>query len=288
MTRNFPFPADEVRKRWTYLPGERAGARLADMDREESAAAYRMLSSGLSEIAFAKACAIIALEDVLDRHEGHTRGRHAGDYWLALFGDPDGDGPWAWRFEGHHVSVNTTLLADEVCAHTPLFLGANPARVERDGVVVSAPLQEEEELGFRLVQSLDRHERAAALISGEAPDDIVTRDAPRVDPTLQPEGVRLGDLGGDAAALGRRLVDLYVGRAPHPHPPPDPEEIRFAWAGPTEPGGPHYYRLQGPRFLAELDNTQNGANHVHTVWRDPEGDFGDDMLAEHYRTHHQR
>ena len=287
MTRNFPFPADEVRKRWTYLPGERAGARLADMDRDENAAAYRLLSSGLSEIAFAKACAIIALEDVLDRAEGHVRGRHAGDYWLAVFGDADGGRPWAWRFEGHHVSVNTTLLADG-CAHTPLFLGANPARVERDGIVVSAPLQEEEELGFRLVHALDRHERAAALISGEAPDDIVTRDAPRVDPTLQPEGVRLGDLSGDAAALGRRLVDLYAGRAPHPHPPPEPEEIRFAWAGPTEPGGPHYYRLQGPRFLAELDNTQNGANHVHTVWRDPEGDFGEDMLAEHYRTHHQQ
>ena len=286
MSERFPFPADEIRKRWTYLPGERAGARLADMDREQATAAYRLLSSGLSEVAYAKACAIIALEDVLDRREGHTRGRHSGDYWLAIFGDPDGDGPWGWRFEGHHVSVNKTLVGDAV-AHTPLFLGANPARVERDGIVVSAPLQEEEELGFLLMQSLSRHERAAALVSGEAPDDIVTHDSPRVDPALEAEGVRLGDLGGDAATLARRLVDLYTGRAPDPHPPPRPDEIRFAWAGETAPGGPHYYRLQGPRFLVELDNTQDGANHIHTVWRDPDGDFGDDVLADHHRVHHR-
>lgn len=287
MSGHFPFPADEIRKRWTYLPGERAGGRLADMDRSEATETYRLLSSGLSEAAFTKACAVIALEDVLDRHEGHTHGRHSGDYWLAVFGDPDGDGPWGWRFEGHHVSVNKTFVGG-AAAHTPLFLGANPARVERDGVAISAPLEEEEVLGFRLVHALSGRERAAALLEGDVPDDIVTKDSSRVDPSLSPEGVRLGDLAGEAAAAARALVDLYRTRVPDP--PAligDGADIRFTWAGSTERGGPHYYRLHGPRFLVELDNTQNGANHIHTVWRDPEGDFGDDLLAEHYRTHHR-
>ena len=282
----FPFPADEIRRRWTYLPGERDGTRLADMGRDDAAAAYRLLASGLSEIAFAKACAIIALEDVLDLSEGNTRRRHAGDYWLAIFGERDGDGPWGWRFEGHHVSVNTTFVGDAV-SRTPLFLGANPARVERDGIAVSAPLEEEEALAFRLVTALSAAERAAAIVSADAPDDILSKDSPRLDPSLQPDGVRLGDLGGDAAAAARALVDVYLSRSPDPPPLADGgADIRFAWAGDTVPGGPHYYRLQGPRFFVELDNTQNGANHVHTVWRDGEGDFGDDLLADHYRGAH--
>ena len=282
----FPFPADEVRRQWTYLPGQRPGLSVAEMDRDHAAAAYRLLASGLSEIAYAKACAIVALENVLDRQEGHGLRRHAGDYWVAVFGDPDGEGPWAWRFEGHHVSVNTCIV-DDAIARTPLFLGANPARIERGGVAVSAPLEEEEALGFRLVNALDGGERAAAVISATAPDDIVTTDSARVDPTMKPEGVRIGDLGGEAAAVARELVDLYLGRVPgDPSFPSESADVRFAWAGEITPGAPHYYRLHGPRFLVELDNTQNDANHIHTVWRDPDGDFGDDLLAEHYRAHH--
>jgi hypothetical protein len=64
--------------------------------------------------------------------------------------------------------------------------------------------------------------------------------------------------------------------------------IRFGWAGSTKAGKPHYYRIQGKSFLVEFDNVQNGANHIHTVWRDFNGDFGRDLIKEHYEHSHHK
>jgi hypothetical protein len=154
------------------------------------------------------------------------------------------------------------------------------------GAVVSAPLAPEESLGFELLHALSTEQRASAVVADEAPDDIRTRDLPRID-VPEPEGVPLDALSGGASAAAEELLALYLGRFVDGAGRPDPAGAHFAWAGALDPGTGHYYRLAGPGLLVELDNTQDGANHVHTVVRDPRADFGDDVLADHHRTHHE-
>ncbi|MBS3939475.1 MAG: DUF3500 domain-containing protein [Actinobacteria bacterium] len=279
---------DPGRSRWTYLPGIRPGVPLVDLDRDAAKAVHGLLAATVSVHTHVQIAAIMGLEDPLERLDGEER--HAGDYWVAVYGTPGGHS-WAWRLGGHHVSVRATVVAGHLRA-TPLFLGANPACVAHDGVVVSRPLAPEEELGFRLLAALGDAQRRAAVVAPDAPPDIVTGDAPFVGDLPPQAGVAVGSLDAEARALARRLVGVYLERLTQPLArhyldevlPDVIGDLHFAWAGATEPPAPgrpgrgHYYRLQGPRFLAELDNTQNGANHVHTVWRDPDGDHAADLL----------
>ena len=140
-----PFTDDAARRWLEYRPLQRPGARIADFTVAARKAASRLLATALSEHAYAQAMAIIALEEVLDRQEGWRRGRHSGDYWVSVFGDPAGGEPWSWRFEGHHLSVTMTLLGDQI-SPAPVFLGANPARVSYAGRPLSRPLGPEEDL----------------------------------------------------------------------------------------------------------------------------------------------
>ena len=278
---------DTRRTTWTYLPGERHGVALHQLDRPAAVAVHRLLATTVSPHVHAQVSAILGLEDVLDVQQGGAGTRHAGDYWVAVHGDPGGP-HWGWRIGGHHVSVHLTV-ADGRARATPLFLGANPARVAVEDIVVSRPLAPEEDLGFALLGTLDDRQRAQAHVSDRAPADIRSGDTPSA-PDLEPDrGLRLAELRGEAGALARRLVGLYLRRMIEPVRATYEADVagdawgefRFVWRGAPRPGVGHYYRVSGPRFLAELDNTQNGANHVHTVWRDPDGDFGRDLLAEH-------
>ena len=276
---------DTGRREWAYTPGERTGVPLWLLSRSQTKAAYRLLGAMVAPAAFARATAIIALEEVLDRLEGgHSGRRHSGDYWLGVFGRPDRE-PWGVRFEGHHISVNATVASGEVTL-TPLFLGANPAVVWDGGQVVVAPLAAEERLGFELLHALSAEQRSSAVFSEQAPNDIITRNLPRVDGPLDPVGVPLSGLYGAAAITAAELVRIYVDRFPGGVRRSVTGGLRFGWAGALEPGTGHYYRLAGPRFLVELDNTQDSANHVHSVVRDPDADFGEDLLAAHYRRRH--
>ena len=278
---------DGRRTTWTYLPGERHGVALDRLDRRAAVAVRRLLAASVSHHVHAQVSAIMGLEDVLDVQQGGAGDRHAGDYWIAVYGDPGGP-HWGWRIGGHHVSVHLTVAEGRARA-TPLFLGANPARVAIEDVVVSRPLAPEEDLGLALLGSLSDGQRARAHVSDRAPTDILTGDASRMPSLDTDEGVRLADLHGEAGALARRLVGLYLQRMAEPVRAAYEvdvlgdawDQLRFVWCGASRPGTGHYYRLCGPRFLAELDNTQDGANHVHTVWRDPDGDFGRDLLADH-------
>lgn len=280
-------PFDETERRtWAYWPTARRGVPLSALDRRQAKASYRLLAELLTPPAFARALAIIALEEVLDRLEGYRdERRHIGDYWLTIFGEP-GPQPWGLRFEGHHVSVHVTVVAGEVHL-TPLFLGANPAVVRDGRRVVSAPLAPEEKIGFELLHALSVGQRSAAVFAEAAPGDILTRNQPRVRDRLDDVGVPLAVLEGVAGALANELVEMYLGRIPDGASRPKPVDLRFGWAGAAEPGIGHYYRLAGPHLLIEFDNTQSQANHIHTVVRDPGADFGSDVLAKHYGRSHQ-
>jgi hypothetical protein len=274
----FSIEDETARRDWDYRPRKRSGVSLTLLSAEQQKLAVQLLATALSVQGFATAAVIMALEDVLDEIEGRHRGRHRNDYAVSIFNRP-GDAEWGWRFEGHHLSVNVTVVEGDVVADTPLFFGANPASV---GTV--RPFGPEEDLGRALARAVG----SAAVIDVEAPADILTTRLPRLDGSVQPEGVALSALAGEASQLAGQLVAVYLERLPQQRRPAyaDLGDLQFAWAGALEPGEGHYYRLQGPTFLVEYDNTQNGANHIHTVMRDAGSDFGDDALRRHRAESH--
>jgi hypothetical protein len=286
-----PF-ADDAGRRWLeYRPLPRPGACIADMTRDARKAAHRLLATGLSEHAYAQAMVIIALEEVLDRRERWQHGRHSNDYWVSVFGDPAGDDPWSWRFEGHHVSVTMTVLGDEV-SPAPIFLGANPACVSYGGQALSRPLPLEEDLAREVLTALDPAQRSVAVVSDRAPADIRTATRPRAAERIEPLGIAASRLGSAPREVIRRIVALYLDRMPAGLAAREAArvaagELYFAWEGPTTPGARPYYRVQAEDLLIEYDNTSDDGNHQHTVLRRPRSDFGDDVLAAHLSQAHR-
>jgi hypothetical protein len=284
-----PF-ADDAARRWLeYRPRRRPGACLAELSRTARKAAHRLLATGLSEHAYAQAMGIVALEEVLDRKEQWRRGRHSGDYWVSIYGDPEGDQPWSWRFEGHHLSVTMTVAGQEV-SPAPVFLGANPACVSYAGRPVSRPLGPEEDLVRALLDAMGPQSRSAAVVASRAPADIHTGTSPRARQNIEPLGVAAADLGPSARALLAQLVAVYLDRLPAGLAAREASrlagaDLHFAWEGPMTPGARHYYRVQGDDLLIEYDTTDDG-NHAHTVLRRPRSDFGGDVLAAHYARAH--
>ena len=276
--------ADEQLRWLEYRPRPRPGVCLADLDRDARKAAHRLLASGLSPHAYAQAMAIVALEEVLDRQEHWRRARHSNDFWVVIYGDP-GEEVWAWRFEGHHLSVTMTVSGDEVFP-TPVFLGANPAAVRYAGRDVVRPLAIEEDLARALLAAMSPPERQAAIVSAHAPPDILSGPRPWTSDSVGPSGVSGAHLGTTARDLLTKLAELYLNRLPDELAEREaarlePHELHFAWQGAIQPGHGHYYRLQGSDLLIEYDNTANDANHAHTVLRRPRSDFGGDVLATH-------
>lgn len=278
-----PF-ADADRTRWDYRPRPRPGACIGEFGLTGRKRAHQLLATAMSPHAFAQITTIMGLEEVLDRAESWRRGRHSDDFWIAVFGSPE-DEAWAWRFEGHHVSVSMTVVAEEV-SPTPVFLGANPASVDYRGAPVVRPLAIEEELARDLLARLPDRQRAQAIVSPVAPSDIRTGNARDISDIDRWPGLRAADLSRGNAEILDRLIDVYLDRLPPSLAAAEraviePDAIHFAWEGSAERGGGHYYRLQSPRLLIEYDNTQNDANHVHTVLRRPGDDFGRGLLPSH-------
>jgi hypothetical protein len=288
----FPF-TDAERQNWHYVPRRREGLPLKDMTADARAAALALLQSGLSAAGYAKARDVLRLEGVLRQLE--TFGafmRDPDNYAVTIFGAPDQAAPWGWRFEGHHLSLNFTVAPGRAIAVTPAFFGANPADVPSGPLKGLRVLQAEQDLGLALAGGLDAAQRARATIATESLGDIVSGPG-RGDSIRTPAGVPLGDLSVDSRAVAVRLLETYTrnmrgdlaeGELRKLHAA-GIERVHFAWAGPVDPKRPHYYRLHGPTLLIEYDNTQNNANHIHSVWHDPRGDFVADLLGAHYRTH---
>ncbi|MGY1632477.1 DUF3500 domain-containing protein [Geodermatophilus sp. SYSU D01186] len=302
--------AERERVRWHYVPTDHGGLPLGAQRPLQQSLAMELVSTGLSTAGYVTVCAVLGLENVLDRAEGFPRRggreryRDPGLYYLRVFGEPGGTDPWGWRLGGHHVSLNNLVVDGRVRAVTPCFLGANPAAAPLLGGGALRALGGTEDLARELVRSLAPDLRARAVLLDRPPSDIVSRNRPRLLPgddgdpgpddgrlalTREPRGLAAGELDGTQRALLEALLAAHLGRVPDGVAPPvDVDGVHFAWAGSTEPGRPHYFRLQGPRLLVEWDDTQDGANHAHSVWRDPEGDFGLDALAEHRAAHHTR
>jgi Protein of unknown function (DUF3500) len=310
------YPFGDERRDWSFLPAlERSGLPIGALDDRQRRLAHELIVTGTSLPAYTKVVSVMAMEHVLRALTPASADLFDPErYCFKLFGSPD-DSPWGWQFTGHHVSLNFTIVGQQV-SPTPCLLGSEPASF---GLL--APLADDEELGFRLVRALDEAQRRVAVIYHRSPPDLATRIVPRIgeterpDPVFAPEPdyvlsederdilayVRHGPKGIAASELNQpqfdqltELVGAFVRRLPDELAGAQLNELEragmnnlsFAWAGGTAPSDRHYFRIQGPTLLIEHDNTQGNGNHIHSVWRNPAGDFGDDVLAEHYRLHH--
>ena len=308
----YSLEADEY-LHWNFIPDEtfpRNGLPLKAMTDAQQKLAHDLLKSGLSDRGYQTYTAIIALEDILRVVEGAARaggaagaggagggrGAMARDrtaYRFTVFGQPSASGNWGWRVEGHHVSLHFLVSKGAVAASTPSFAGSNPAEVQDGPDKGKRVLAMLEDSGRTLVMALDDKQRTTAIINATAPNEIVTTNQLDIKP-LSPDGIKVSAMTPAQRELLNKVLDAYAGLMT-----PDVaaqrmarikaaglENIGFAWAGPVERGQRHYYRVQGPTFLIEFDNTQNNGNHVHSIWRDFSGDFGRDLLREHIKTAH--
>jgi len=283
------------RENWHYVPRDRAGLPLKEMDGKQRELAHALVATGVSAEGYQKLSTIMSLEPILAELEGEGR-RFPRDpelYYVSVFGEPGIHAPWGWRFEGHHISLNYTLVEGRMLGPTPLFFGSNPGEVRHGERTGLRALEEEEELGRQLLHSLDGEQKAVAIVDAEAPGDILTTNIPYVRGEVQPDGLGSSDMSASQRDILHALVETYIKRLPETvaraewaRLAADINAACFAWAGAEERGGPHYYRVMGSSFLAEYDNTQNDANHIHAVWRDLSNDFGEDILRRHYREGH--
>lgn len=288
---SFSFSDDE-RLNWHFIPRQRRGLSFGDIDEGQRELVWDLLDTGLSAQGKRKVDDIVSLELVLRELGGNPAVRNPELYFVSIFGDPSGSDPWGWRFEGHHVSLNYTVVDGAPVAWAPASLGADPAEVRKGSRAGLRALASEEDLARALVLSLDEDQRRQAVVDEQAPSDILTGNARQVEP-LEPAGISVSELRPEQVGKLLRLMDEYLERMSIDLAASRRARIKdsglsgitFAWAGSLEPGQPHYYRIQGPSFLVEYDNTQNDANHIHSVWRDFDGDFGRDLLREHYEAH---
>jgi hypothetical protein len=284
---SLPFDGDE-RRNWHYVPRSRKGIPLKDLDASQRRLAEDLMKTGLGQRGYTEAMGVLALEGVLREQEGAYR--DPGLYYVSVFGAPLPDEPWGWRVEGHHLSLNYTVVPGQGVATAPAFFGANPSEVREGPLKGLRPLAAEEDQARALLKALDPAQREQALFDGVAPREIVTAAGRKASP-LRPAGIPAQALREPQRKQLAELLDVYLSRMTpelaldraHRLREAGFERVHFAWAGGFERGQPHYYRIQGPTFLVEYDNTQDQANHIHTVWRDFEGDFGEDLLARHYR-----
>ena len=288
---------DGERLFWYYPPLNRHGVPLRDMSSAQRELALGLMASGLNERSNGMARQIIDLETVLARIEREqglkTFLRNPELYYFTVFGEPGGGDPWGWRAEGHHISLNYSIWGGEVVSVTPFFFGSNPARVPsgpREGLRV---LSRREDLALELAASLDRGQLSKAVIYQDAPYDIVTYNSTRASLPYE-EGLSASRMNGTQKEMLTALVEEYVGQTREDVSrdrmadvvSDGIDRLHFAWGGPVDGAVPHYYRIHGGDFLVEFDNYQNGANHIHSVWRDVHNDFAIDVLSKHLLIYH--
>jgi hypothetical protein len=283
----FPL-TDAERENWHFIPRPRKGISWRELSLSQQHLAQVLVASPLSHRGNYQVQTIMSLEEILHQMQNRNPIREPGQYYLSIFGAP-GIEPWGWRLEGHHLSLNFLVAHGGAIATSPAFFGANPAEVRTGPRTGLRVLEREEELGWQLVRSLDAKQAALAVIATNAPDDILTGTNRRIS-RLEPAGISGRNLNAKQLKLLRELIAAHVRRSRPELAEVELQKIAaagearlfFAWAGGLAADQGHYYRIQGPHFIIEFDNTQNQANHIHTVWRDLENDFGDDLLRRHY------
>ena len=286
---------DAERTNWIFVPAARKGLPLKEMNPGQRHFAQAILAVALSGRGHMKAEQIMALEHLLFELEGGSGPkRDAENYFVSIFGTPDAQGTWGFRWEGHHLSLNFTLVKGALVSSTPSFFASNPGRIKegQPGPVGLEVLQHEDDLGRALARSLTPEQRKKGFLNKDPFKDIVTGNKQKADGLIKHRGIPATELDDAQKKMLGLIIFEHVSRAR-----PDfatrelkaidavKESLVFAWNGGLEVGEPHYYSIQGPTFLFEIANFQGGANHVHASWRDLSKDFAYDPLREHAKEH---
>ncbi|MFL6279425.1 MAG: DUF3500 domain-containing protein [Vicinamibacterales bacterium] len=288
----FAIDSEEL-TRWHYVPAQqfpRNGLAIRAMNETQRGLAHELMKTGLSQRGYTQATTIMVdLENILKALENGSAMRDPEQYCFSIFGTPGTKGVWGWRVNGHHLSLHFNVANGSMVASAPTFFGSNPAEVRVEGPKKGLRvLGDREDSARALLLALDDKQRPTAMLEGVAPGDIVTKTAVKVDP-LSPTGIAASAMNPKQRELLMTVVESYTSSMTADIASErlaqlksaGLDKITFAWAGESEVGKKHYYRVQGPTFLIEYDNTQNDGNHVHSVWRDFNGDFGRDLLREH-------
>ncbi|MDP4847035.1 MAG: DUF3500 domain-containing protein [Akkermansiaceae bacterium] len=287
----FPFTPDE-RENWNFVPTKRNGIPLEELTEEQTDLARKLLKTALSDPGLTKVDAIIALEAFLGEIEKRPELRNPKAYFTSIFGEPSATGTWGWRFEGHHLSLNYTIVDGKPASLTPSFFAANPAEVTAEHAMKGTrPLAAEEDLARALAATLAESGKAV-VFTEKPPKDILSGSSRKIE-QLDPVGVPATEMIAAQQQALLTLIAEYADRhrkelsdATMEEIKADLENLRFAWAGSLERGKPFYYRIQSTTFLVEVANVQNNGNHIHAVWRDTENDFGNDILSDHIHKDH--
>jgi hypothetical protein len=300
---------DEERKKWSNLPAtvfKREGVSFGEMTPKQRVLTHHLIQSPLSSQGYLKAAGIMRVDEILKEMAASSRpgeppmfGQEL--YWIGIFGDPAKDKAWGWQLDGHHLALNFTVIGDEISV-TPVFLGSDPAEIRTDLDTGWYVLAKEDSRGRRLFDSLDGSQKARVLLKGATPRDVIAGPG-RADRLKTIHGLPAAEMTAAQRGLLMLLLHEYLNNLE-----PDlatvqadriaragDENLHFSWSG-TEAGKPYYYRIHGPTILIEFDNSyapgrqQGPVNHIHTVWRDIEHDYGEDLLRKHYEKspHHQQ
>lgn len=296
-TTLFPFLTEE-RFNFHFVPKERKGITINELNEVQKTAVVDLLRACLSEKTFQQTQDIRRLDailKVLEKRNEDDHYRDTGNYHLSIFGIPANNTIWGWRFEGHHISFSFSFNQQKMVSGTPGFLGSNPSIVLEGKEKGKQVLKDETDMALALLHSLNAQQMQQVLLSKEAPRDIISFNK-RTATTENIIGISYASLTTQQQQFFLQLVSVYVHRFTKLFAEDmlkqiqeaGLENLRFAWAGKTDagPGNPHYYSIKGPTILIEYDNTQNNANHVHSVIRDLKYDFGGDALLEHYQKQH--
>ncbi len=293
---------DSERMNMNYIPIERKGPTFHDFNKKQKAAALNLLKASLSNQGYEKSREIMQLENVLFMMENNTTKKPEGkthrdplNYHFCIFGKPSPNDFWGWRFEGHHISLNFTSTKGKIVSSTPSFFGSNPAVVSINEQKGKNVLKAETDLGFKLLNSLSRDQLKITVFSDVAPGDIVTTNKRKVE-NIETNGIAYSEFTEDQKKIFMTLLDIYLDNYEinfekefkYKIKKAGFENLHFAWLGSLKPGEGYYYKIYGPVLLIEYDNTQNHANHIHTVVRDLTNDYGEDILREHYKTDHHK
>jgi hypothetical protein len=289
----FPFDADE-RMNWHFIPKERKGLPLREMRPYQKHLASALLAAGLSQAGYIKAVTIMSLEEVLKVIENDSgEVRNPEKYYFSVFGTPSASGAWGYRVEGHHLSQNYTVVNGKI-VDGPSFFGANPAEVLQGPRKGLRTLAGEDDLGIELIHLLDEQQQKVAIVDPTAYKDILTAASRKAALQGQPSGLAGSKMNATQFDALMALMEEYARNVPGELAQTRIDQINqagrniyFAWSGGINRRDPHYYRVQTPLFLIELDDTQDNANHIHSVWRDVTDDFGQDLLQQHYHADHQ-
>jgi hypothetical protein len=290
----YPFDTEE-RMNWHFIPKERKGLSLREMSPYQKHLASALLAAGLSQTGYIKTVTIMSLEDVLKVVENDSgEHRNPEKYYFSIFGAPSDSNTWGYRVEGHHLSQNYTVVNGKVI-DGPSFFGCNPAEVRQGPRKGLRTLAGEDDLGIELIHILDEQQQKVAIVEPTAYKEILTAASRKAALQGQPSGLSASKMNPRQFDALMALIEEYARNVPDELAERRMAQINkavrniyFAWSGGLNPSDPRYYRVQTPSFLIEFDDTQDNANHIHSVWRDFTGDFGEDLLQQHYQTSHEK